>query len=299
MNGSATQVQAYLSQTMYDTALKDLQKGTGYDTRLFGQVMGLGNDVIDAGAGNDWVMGGLGNDTLTGGQGDDTIWGRGGGAFNFWSDTWPGFTSFRFAELNSGQSITIGGLTFTASKNLTALEVADAFDSLDAATSPAALSYGNYSGTLAVGWTSAAMADTNTATPTVSFTKGADGTVTTLTGTFDMEASNDNDVFIWNKGDAGTGATDTIKDLRAWDGSVGDKLDISQLLQGYSGSDLSQWVTLQTGQTINGVANSSRITIDIDGAGGGTVTQAIALEGVNIGVDLTQLVNQGFFVLGP
>jgi hypothetical protein len=298
MNGSATQVQAYLSQTMYDTALKDLQKGTGYDTRLFKQVMGLGNDVIDAGAGNDWVMGGLGNDTLTGGQGNDTIWGRGGGAFNFWSDTWPGFTSFRFAELNSGQSITIGGLTFTASKNLTALEVADAFDSLDAATSPAALSYGNYSGTLAVGWTSAAMADTNTATPTVSFTKGADGTVTTLTGTFDMEASNDNDVFIWNKGDAGTGATDTIKDLRAWDGSVGDKLDISQLLQGYSGSDLSQWVTLQTGQTINGVANSSRITIDIDGAGGGTVTQAIALEGVNIGVDLTQLVNQGFFVLG-
>ena len=94
------------------------------------------------------------------------------------------------------------------------------------------------------------------------------------------------DVFKWNSGDAGTaGATDTIKDFVRWNGTSGDQLDIRSLLAGgyANGSTLANWVkSITTGQTVNGVANSSVMVIDIDGTGSGTVTQVIVLEGVDL-----------------
>ena len=97
----------------------------------------------------------------------------------------------------------------------------------------------------------------------------------------------DNDTFIWNAGDAGTttGAVDVIKDFAVWDGSKGDKLNLSALLTGGASSSttLSNWIkTVAINQTINGVANSTTMTIDVDGTGPGTVTQVIQLEGVNL-----------------
>ncbi len=101
------------------------------------------------------------------------------------------------------------------------------------------------------------------------------------------------DVFKWNSGDAGTaGATDTIKDFVRWDrtSGTGDQLNITNLLAGgyVGGSILANWVkSITTGQTVNGVANSSVRVIDIDGTGSGTVTQVIVLEGVDLLAGLT------------
>ena len=84
-----------------------------------------------------------------------------------------------------------------------------------------------------------------------------------------------NNVFKWNSGDAGlSGAIDTIKDFSRWNGLVGDRLSIYGLLSGFTPatSTLSDWVkTVATGQTVNGVANSTVMTIDVDGPGSGTV----------------------------
>jgi len=105
------------------------------------------------------------------------------------------------------------------------------------------------------------------------------------------------DTFVWRAGDAGSGATDTLSDFMPWNGMNGDKLDISALLQGYSGSNLSQWVTLDIGQTINGTVSSSRLTIDIDGAGTGIVTQVINLQGSDLtGSSPTTLLNSGVLI---
>ncbi|MEY3699063.1 MAG: hypothetical protein RL631_1716, partial [Pseudomonadota bacterium] len=106
--------------------------------------------------------------------------------------------------------------------------------------------------------------------------------------TFTTGAASDNDSFVWALGDAGaTGAVDIVKDFVAWNGTAGDKLNITSLLAGgynTSTSVLSQWVTVTTGQTVPGsaTANSTKIVIDVDGLGAGTVTQTIWLEGVTL-----------------
>ena len=104
---------------------------------------------------------------------------------------------------------------------------------------------------------------------------------------FDIsDATSDNDVFKWNLGDAGaSGATDTIKDFTKWNGMTGDKLSIYGLLSGFTpaSSRLEDWVkTVATGQTVNGVFNSTVMTIDVDGPGSSAVTQVIQFEGINL-----------------
>ena len=118
----------------------------------------------------------------------------------------------------------------------------------------------------------------------------------------------------WNAGDAGTlGATDTIKDFRTNDNSSGypqlrDALDFSGFLTGYaSGSNLSNWIkSITTGQTVNGVANSTVMVIDIDGLSSGTVSQVVVLEGFDLlagytgatlSAKLTALKNDGILVV--
>ena len=133
-----------------------------------------------------------------------------------------------------------------------------------------------------------------------------------------VTAVNDAPTFAWFAGDAGTttGAVDIVKGFVPFAGGVGDKLDISKLLTGYTGgTNLSQWVTsITTAQTSpGGVANSTKIVIDVDGqpaagaaagaAGTGTVTQTIWLEGVNLALSgatldaqLTTLKNSGVLI---
>jgi Ca2+-binding RTX toxin-like protein len=100
----------------------------------------------------------------------------------------------------------------------------------------------------------------------------------------------DNDIFVWGSGDAGLGATDVIRDFTAWNGTSGDKLDLTALLVGYQAgtSDISQWISVQNGVTLPGATGwdvgktGTLLTIDIDGAGAGTVTQTIFLENVTL-----------------
>ena len=137
-----------------------------------------------------------------------------------------------------------------------------------------------------------------------------------------MTGGNANDTFTWFAGDAGTttGAVDIVKSFSAWNGSSGDKIDISKLLtNGYNSvsSTLSQWVTSVTNNASgapSGVsATNTKIVIDIDGQpasgaaaagspGTGTVTQTIWLDGVNLpaganlDAQLTALKNAGILI---
>jgi len=207
---------------------------------------------------------------------------------------------FRFTDLSAGQSITIAGLTLTANSTLTASAVTTAFGGLAAGSTGKTVTGGTFSGTL-TGWSSNATAnEVNTASHMVAFrsiTSTSD--VTDITYSFDTDRIlRDNDTFVWQSGDAGTGATDTIKDFKAWNDSVGDRLNITNLLEGYTPgvSTLADWVSVATGLTINGMANSSRLTIDVDGAGASTVTQIIELEGATLNTDLTQLLSSGVLI---
>lgn len=112
----------------------------------------------------------------------------------------------------------------------------------------------------------------------------------------------DNDVFVWGVGDAGTGAVDVIRDFSAWNGTSGDKLNLSALLVGYQAgtSDISQWISMQNEVTLPGATGwdagktGTLLTIDIDGAGAGTVTQTIFLENVSLTTTtLNQLITGG------
>jgi Ca2+-binding RTX toxin-like protein len=112
----------------------------------------------------------------------------------------------------------------------------------------------------------------------------------------------DNDVFVWGVGDAGTGAVDVIRDFSAWNGTSGDKLNLSALLVGYEAgtSDITQWIAVQNDATLPGVTGwdagktGTLLTIDIDGAGAGTVTQTIFLENVSLATTtLNQIITGG------
>jgi hypothetical protein len=135
------------------------------------------------------------------------------------------------------------------------------------------------------------------------FTSGKTVLVVGGQGNDTMTGGAANDTFIWFAGDAGTtGAVDIVKNFTAWNGTAGEKLDISKLLTNnyVSGtSTLSQWVTSVSSNVtaVNGApaglsSTNTKIVIDVDGqpaagaaagaAGTGTVTQTIWLDGVNL-----------------
>ena len=99
-----------------------------------------------------------------------------------------------------------------------------------------------------------------------------------------------NNTFLWSSGDATSGtqahrAIDLIRDFRAWNGSSGDRLDITRLLEGYSASQesaLGNWVQVDNNATVQGVARSTRLTIDVNGSQAGGDVQIIELQGVQL-----------------
>jgi Ca2+-binding RTX toxin-like protein len=112
----------------------------------------------------------------------------------------------------------------------------------------------------------------------------------------------DNDTFVWGSGDAGLGASDVIRDFSAWNGTSGDRLDLSALLVGYQAgtSDISQWISVQNDATLPGASGwdvgktGTLLTIDIDGAGAGTVTQTIFLQNASLTTtNVNQLISGG------
>ena len=303
VNGDEETVQSLLTSSVYDSVLRDLQKGTGADARPHSQVMGQGQDWIDGGAGQDWIMAGGGSDTIIGGQGNDVMWGTGGARglpMDISASTYTSGPTARvdltWTPMETGQSLSCNGLTFTASRYLTADEAASAWANLGAsAGTPASTLLGSYSGAWGNTWTTGPSTGAQLSVNATDATARWDlrGTMSTNGGPV-----RDNNVFVWNDGDAQGGAVDVIKDFVVWDavlpgnGPKGDRLDISALLQGYTPgtSDLSQWVTLATSAVVNGTAS---LTIDLDGTPGGT-TQVINLQGTNLnGYSLDKLVTDG------
>jgi Ca2+-binding RTX toxin-like protein len=321
--GDDTQVQAWLTKSVYDQVASDVISTATTAGKILSQVMGMGNDYIDAGAGNDTVLGGYGNDTLIGGQGNDTLWGRGGAAYSLRALQVDGAgkpeqSVFSFTALMAGESVMIGGLTLTAKVYMSAAQVATHFTGLDssaAAVVATDTTWGSFSGQLIQGWESNYQTSANANSPTLVTFTSAYKVFNATTNLYEtkprnlnmtnLEYSNlaapDNDTFVWQAGDAVGGATDTIKGfqrtlLQANALNARDTLDISGLLEGYTPgvSNLSQWVTVTHGLTINSVANSSRLTIDVNGASAGAVTQTINLEGANLsGYTLDQMVRDG------
>jgi Ca2+-binding RTX toxin-like protein len=135
------------------------------------------------------------------------------------------------------------------------------------------------------------------------FTSGKSVQVVGGQGNDTMTGGAANDTFTWFAGDAGTttGAVDMVKSFNAWNGTAGDKLDISKLLTGYSGgTNLGQWVTVATNaasQPTGVSATNTKLTIDIDGtAGAGTITQTIWLDGVTLSTNADTLKANGVLI---
>lgn len=109
-----------------------------------------------------------------------------------------------------------------------------------------------------------------------------------------------NNTFVWGLNDAVSGTTahpvtDLIRDFRAWNGTSGDKLDITSLLVGYSASQsasLGEWVQVDNRSTVQGVTNSTRLTIDTNGAAAGGDIQVIELQGVQLSANTAQALAQ-------
>ena len=179
---------------IYSTATTSIV-GTGASgavtlTDLATWVNALGVNVsaatVKTGATGGWVLQIQGTDTGVANQISDM--GINGGAgnpiassiFTAGSTSAAASQTFVFNSLNSGDSVTVGGLTFSASTNLTAADVAAAFSSLSAgATTKGGVTNGTYSGALLSGWDSAAVSNTNT----VVFTASANGAGTAITYT--------------------------------------------------------------------------------------------------------------------
>ena len=90
------------------------------------------------------------------------------------------------------------------------------------------------------------------------------------------------DTFVWELGDGDvvTPAVDTITDFNSsttpYDSSEGDVLDLSDLLQGEAGADLTAFLSFS-------LVNSDQDTqVSISEDGSGNVTQIIILEGVDL-----------------
>ena len=289
-------VTAGLDPLIYNKVIPDLANP---NSDLFNQVMGNGNDTIDGGAGNDWIMAGFGDDLIIGGSGNDTLWGRGGtntiskNAYAYADGTasTPESASFAFLPtdtLSAGHSLSVAGLTLTALRDMSGQELATAFSGIAAGGAGNAVA-GVYSlsGTLSSGWLSNAII--NPVSPqvfyTVKFQTSLSGNVsnpTEMTASKTLFNMPDNDIFKWNTGDASPGSlsTDTIKDFKAWDGSSGDTIDISDLLSalGYgSGFVLDDWVSFTP------ASGSSAAEINIDSGAGTSVIQKIVLENANLG----------------
>jgi hypothetical protein len=71
---------------------------------------------------------------------------------------------------------------------------------------------------------------------------------------------------------------------------MGDHLDISRLLENYSGSNLGNWVKLiENSVSFQDGKTGARLTLDVNGSASGGAIQVIELEGVTLGslADLT------------
>jgi Ca2+-binding RTX toxin-like protein len=275
-----------------------LTGGVGND-HLFG--LG-GDDVLDGGAGNDSLVGGAGADNLTGGTGADTF------AFSAVvgssSDSHSGVVMDTVTDFTTGTDFVLIKATnvnsFSVASNVSATGGAGGIYSADLGSGTTGDV--QFTSTLSLGTTDA-LATTAARAATMVDLTGTSGADTLAGGanddTLSGGAGNDlltggagndlltgglgSDTFRWLSGDHGLPVAasshstdqDTISDWGT--GSVADKLDLRDLLQGeHSGSNLTQYLHFET------VSGTTTIFVST----GGTVATNHDLEIVMTGVNL-------------
>ncbi|WP_019024341.1 retention module-containing protein [Thioalkalivibrio sp. ALJ20] len=118
----------------------------------------------------------------------------------------------------------------------------------------------------------------------VLFGGSGDDTLIGGAGNDTLTGGGGNNTFVWNTGDqsnvAGQPAEDTVTDFKPWDGTSGDVLDLSDLLQGESEDNLDNYLYAQTenGNTVLYVHSNGGLNGDKDNA-----DQIITLQGVDLG----------------
>ena len=220
-----------------------------------------------------------------------------------WSDV-NALNSQRAEYAKSGGSSNYGSTTVTVLLTIPVNpEASFQMKYFDPSTNNDPLALQDLSGNDAPNMVLGAWTNDNLSAVDVNFIAGKNVLVVGGMGNDTMTGGAANDTFTWFSGDAGTaGAVDVVKSFSTWNGTAGDKLDISKLLtNGYNSatSILSQWVTsVTTAQTSPaGVTGSTKVVIDVDGTGAGTVTQTIWLEGVNLpAIDPAVLKSSGVLI---
>ncbi|WP_051089000.1 retention module-containing protein [Thioalkalivibrio sp. ALJ15] len=118
----------------------------------------------------------------------------------------------------------------------------------------------------------------------VLFGGSGDDTLIGGAGNDTLTGGGGNNTFVWNAGDqanvAGQPAEDTVTDFKPGDGTSGDVLDLSDLLQGESEDNLDNYLYAQTenGNTVLYVHSNGGLNGDKDNA-----DQIITLQGVDLG----------------
>jgi Ca2+-binding RTX toxin-like protein len=214
------------------------------------------NDTLSGNGGNDFIRGAGGNDIIDGGAGTDLI--------DFGDAT--GALDFTLVQSSTATNFSAAGLGTDSYKNIEGVAGSSFDDSLTGSASGDVLR-GNGGEDIISG----GLGDDKL--------RGGQGADTLLGGS-------GSDRFEFVGGDLAGAVTDSIGDFQA--GAGGDVLDISELLVGYSGSGLENFV-----QMIDTGDGNSLVRIDIDGSGTMFGFQnAAVLTGVS-GVSLTDMVSNG------
>jgi VCBS repeat-containing protein len=230
--------------------------GTDSYSNIEGVVGSAFNDTLNGSAANDFIRGGAGNDAINGLGGQDVIdFSDATGALDFTLVQSGSATVFAAAGLGSDTYSNIEGVVGSSFNDT--LTGSSANDILRGGLGDDVMSGGLGADKLRGGM-------------------GAD----LLTGGAGA------DRFEYVNGDLAGSPTDTIGDFQA--GAGGDVLDIAELLVGYSGSGLQNFV-----QVIDTGDGNTLVRVDIDGSGSTYGFQnAVVLTGVS-GVSLADMVTNG------
>jgi len=215
-------------------------------------------------------------------------------------------TELTFAAMAANDTIIIDGLTFTASKTLTAAQAAAAFANLAASSvhGSTAASSGVYSGTLSANWSSGAVV-TASGTSKVTFTAAAvgnatdidvddgtiDPTVSTTAGTAATAAVTGKMGVVGGKvviADNGDGVLATVSLTGMGAASTINSKGLTALTVANSNEDVTITNTAATtlGLTVNAAGISGNTAVVTDGSGVYT-TANVTATGTNSWVDLT------------
>ena len=262
---SATLTLSTVDNTFVDNDANSIEIGTA------------GNDYIAGLAGNDTLTGNAGHDIILGGEGDDILYGNAG------KDTLTGGVGVD--TLHGGDDDDIlkggeGGDTLYGGTGSDTLKGEEGDDTLQGGTGNDTLQGGEGNDTLD-GGAGNDLLEGGIGDDTI---LGGTGIDTILGGRGDdiLTGGTGGDIFKWianEQGSALNPAKDSITDFSSVDG---DKLDLSDLLQGEAGNPISDYITIETGEFSGDATMDTRINIDTNAGAFFKTTQLIVIEGVDL-----------------